>query len=144
MNIYLAGKWEEAPVIQVYAKELRALGHTILAPWFERPTVGPTADTTLREEAYVDVEGIALADAAIFIFEKQLPYSGALTEFGIAIACGVKLIVVGHGADRNIFMHLDEVEKVEDFHQCLAYLETLKNERPTLLPEGCSTTSPTR
>lgn len=99
MKIYLAGKWEEHDAIAKYATELRAEGHEITHPWFEEPFLQLPKEKAAEE----DVLGVIQAEVVIFVFEKPLAYSGALTELGIAIGTFNTIIIVGHGADRNIF-----------------------------------------
>ena len=118
MRIYLAGKFEEAPTIKAYADELRRFGHTISYPWFELHTKPGVPDLTL--ESIEDVEGVKSCDAAIFIFEKNLPYSGAMTELGLALAWNKYIVVVGHGGDRNIFTKHPDVVHVETWKECHA------------------------
>ena len=122
MKVYIAGKYEERELIKKYADQLRAEGHTITKAWFERP------DMDLSEEAIEDVIGVVSADVCIFVFEHDLPYSGALTEFGMALV-GYRdhfplVIVVGHACDRNIFMHIPCVKKVETFKDALAAIRS--------------------
>lgn len=118
MRIYLAGKFEEHAVIKVYADELRDLGHVISYPWFELHTKPGIPDLT--QEAIEDTEGVKSADAIIFIFEKDLPYSGAMTELGMALAWDKEVFIVGHGGDRNIFTKHPNVHHIETWKECYA------------------------
>ena len=122
MKVYLAGKWQEAATIKQYADELRSLGHTITMPWFECH-VAPAVEE-LRQSAIEDFNGVCDADIAIFIFEKKLPYAGAYTELGIALASGCEVVIVGSGGNSNIFTSMPEVEKVDTWNQAKRYLVT--------------------
>lgn len=123
MRVYLAGKWEEAAVIKQYADELRFLGHTITMPWFEDHVNG---QEDLAQSAIEDEAGIVNAEMAIFIFEKSLPYAGAYTELGVAIALRRRIVIVGRAANRNIFVNHPCVEKVDSWTELIQcyFLET--------------------
>ena len=113
-KIYLAGKWEEYEKIHGYADDLRTRGFEITCPWFERH-VGENIN--LAEGALDDERGVVAADYCIFIFENNLPYSGAMTELGIAIALKKHIFIVGKGGDRNIFTHLPRLRKHSSFEE---------------------------
>lgn len=113
-RIYLAGKWEEHLTIKGYADQLRALGHSITCPWFELH-VGPDVD--LVQGSIDDYNGVKAADMVVFVFEKELPYSGAMSELGIALALEKTIIVIGSGGNRNIFVHHPAVHHVKDWQE---------------------------
>jgi len=120
--IYLAGKWEEAHIIKQYADRLRAHGHAITTPWFESHT-GPEIEIpALKEQAIADVDGVRRCLYFIGIFEKYLPYSGAVTELGMAIAFGKVIYIIGHGIERNIFTHLPSVVHYDTFDKFMEEL----------------------
>lgn len=118
-QVYIAGKFEEAPQIAAYAKRLESAGHFITVKRFKEQNV------SLESQAIGDLAGVILADTCIFILEKPLAYSGTMTELGIAVARGKKVIVVGHGADgKNVFLHLPPqcITRVETFEDALSLL----------------------
>ena len=114
MKIYLAGKWEEYEVITEYAEELEFLGHEITFAWF-KCHVGPKI--ALTRAAMEDTQGVRMADCCIFIFEKDLPYRGAFSELGMAIALSKRIIVVGPGGDKNVFVSYPLVERVDTWEK---------------------------
>lgn len=118
-RIYLAGKWQEAELVRRYATELRILGYYITMPWFECH-VGPHED--LPWSAVEDERGVRQADTCIFIFERELSYSGAMSELGMALALNKRVIVVGNGGHKNIFTHHPLVEHVNTFEEAIACL----------------------
>lgn len=119
-RIYIAGKWQEAELVRRYATELRILGYYITMPWFECH-VGPGIEN-ITWSAVEDERGVRQADTCIFIFERELAYSGAMSELGIALALGKRIIVVGSGGNKNIFTHHPLVEHVNTFEEAIACL----------------------
>lgn len=118
MKIYIAGKWEEHALIGTYAQRLEAAGHTITLPWFRLHLV----NVDLPKAAAEDVQGVADATTCIFIFERVLPYKGAMTELGLAIAQGKRIIIVGTGGDSCIFAHLRGIQRVSTFDEAMEIL----------------------
>lgn len=109
MNIYVAGKWEEKERVQEVQAQLIAVGHTISHDWtIEEST---TNSEELTRHAVNDRYGVLNADAYVGVFEKDLRYSGALAEFGIAIARGIPCYILGTYCDRNVFINLPFVRK---------------------------------
>ncbi len=102
MRIYIATKFENAPRAIEVATQLEAVGHVITYKWW-------TNDTFSREQARKDMKGVRDADALVFIAETDVRYSGALTEFGMALAWGIPIHLLGNAIDNNIFTSLDNV-----------------------------------
>jgi hypothetical protein len=94
MNIYVATKWENAERAKEVAAALEAAGHRITYKWWD----SSVADAT---QAWNDFAGVKWADALVLIVEKDFRYSGALTEFGIALGAGVPVYLLGHALDVN-------------------------------------------
>jgi len=120
MKVYLASKWEEHNHVKKYADQLRSLGHEISFPWFERHLGG----TPLSLCADDDFKGVAEADVCIFIFEKELPYSGAMTELGLALAWDIPVLIVGEGGKRNVFTHHTLVRHLSSFEEAIQWLSS--------------------
>lgn len=117
-RVYIAGKWEERAHIDEYAKKLEALGCEITHTWF-RP--GSEEGWTFAQIALADMKAVQQADVCIFIFEKKLPYSGAVTELGLALAYRKRIYIVGDGASNNIFTNHPDVMHVTEFDSLLHY-----------------------
>lgn len=115
-RLYLAGKWEERALIDEHAKVLEALGYTITHTWF-RP--GSEEGWTLAQIAQADLEAVKQADVCIFFFANKLPYSGAVTELGIALALRKRIYMIGDGASNNIFTHHSDIIRADNFDQLL-------------------------
>lgn len=106
MKVYVAGKWEEKERVREVQEQLRAAGHTITHDWTSEPL-----GAVPLECALLDKEGVLSADAYVGVFEKDLPYKGAMSELGIAIARGIPCYILGTYCDRNIFMALPEIHR---------------------------------
>ena len=120
-RVYLAGKWQEAELIRKYAIELRILGFDITMPWFELHVAPAVEDKAWS--AVEDERGVRQADTCVFIFERELPYAGAHSELGMAIALNKRVIIVGSTGASNIFTHHPLVEHVDTWEeavQCLS------------------------
>jgi nucleoside 2-deoxyribosyltransferase len=109
MKIYLASNYSTHPAMRDRAKELRDLGHEVVAEWISgtHNMDGAYADAKYAE---LDLRDIDAADA-IILFTDSPPGSrsrgGKHVEFGYALAKGKRLFIVGTPA--NIFHHLPGV-----------------------------------
>lgn len=110
MRIYVATKFENAVRAQEIAKQLEQAGHTITYPWWLNDQINV-------EQASLDFWGVCAADAFVLLVDGDYRYSGALTEFGIALGRGIPVYLVGHaldvlpekGSSPNIFTLLPRV-----------------------------------
>lgn len=106
MKIYVAGKWEEKERVREVQEQLRAAGHTITHDWTMEPVGAVRLDCAL-----MDKQGVLDAEAYVGVFEKDLPYKGAMSELGIAVATGIPIYILGTFCDNNIFTALPEVHR---------------------------------
>jgi len=107
LGIYVAGKWEEKEAVRTVMAQLREAGHYITYDWTVIESDGTRKQ--VEEQAKADRAGVISADAFVGVFEKDLAYSGALSEMGMALAMGIPVYLIGHAIDRNIFTKLPEV-----------------------------------
>ena len=109
LKIYVAGKYEEKERIREVMNILRGVGHTITVDWTE------DAQNT-RQQAIKDLRGVADADIYVGVFEKDLPYKGALVELGAALALGKPVYILGDAVHvKNcIFLRHPAVRRGED------------------------------
>lgn len=119
-RVYLAGKWEEAEIIREHARKIREAGHTITEPWFETHT-GDNVPC-LQYQAIKDVEGVEQCDTFVGIFERILPYSGAIAEFGMAVVLKKRIFLLGHALDKNIFVNIPGVRTYWNFDHLVSDL----------------------
>ncbi len=124
LYIYIATKFENAERAKEVADQLEAAGHVITYKWWLNDQV--TAD-----QAMTDFLGVTRADAMVLIVEEDYRYSGALTEFGIAIGRNIPVYILGNqldleprGASPNIFVLLPDVYRG---------IEPLLSSSPTLI-----------
>lgn len=88
MDIYVSGKWEERPRVREVMFDLTSAGHHITYDW----TICEVADIN---SAIADLRGVLDADAYVGVFEKDLPYKGALIEMGVALGMGIPIYIIG-------------------------------------------------
>jgi nucleoside 2-deoxyribosyltransferase len=116
MKIYLAARYSRRDLMKELAAELRRMGHEVTSRWLEtdwvsRPDASSAAPPEYREKyAQIDMEDVQAADAVISFTEAPGDGSrgGRHIEFGLAVAWGKRLIVVGYR--ENLFHHLPAVE----------------------------------
>lgn len=109
MKIYLAARYSRREELVGYAEELRQAGHIITSRWLcgQHEHKGPEALTPLEHRelwALGNNEDILSADCVVSFTElEDSPYGrgGRHVEFGMAMATGRRLVVVGHR--ENIF-----------------------------------------
>ena len=119
IKIYIAGKWEERRRIARYARTLIQKGHTITWPWYSKEPKNASASSC----ALKDVEGVRKADTCIFVFDKPLPYKGAYSELGMALALRKRVLIVGKDGDSCVFVHYptnEHVRNIREAYRCLA------------------------
>ena len=102
MRVYVASKFENPRAPEV-AAQLEAAGHTITYKWWG-------CSNFTQEQALLDFYGVIHADALVLVVEDPaLKYSGAITEFGMALGRGIPVYLMGNALDRNIFTLLPGV-----------------------------------
>ncbi len=107
MRVYVATKYENRVRAQEVMELLRELGHEITYDW-------TTNEQVSAQQAALDAQGVATADALIFIAEEAYAYAGAYVEMGIAIGRGIPVLVLGHAIDACIFTKLPNVIPVTE------------------------------
>ena len=123
MLIYLAARYSRLEELNGYAKDLRGIGHEVKARWLKGShQLHKNADLVEAATQSVPIEGrpfavddyedVCKADALIAFSEapRQVGASrgGRHVEFGVALALGKRVIVVG--PRENIFHTLPQVE----------------------------------
>jgi len=116
VKVYVAAKWEERECAAGVMARLVRAGHTITYDW-----TGANAFTAVQ--AIRDIDGVQEADALVIIAERPLPYAGTYVEFGVAVARGIPVFLVGHGMDHCIFSLLPSVIQVESTRDVLDRLD---------------------
>lgn len=128
LRIYLAARYSRRLEMVGYADQLRALGYTISSSWIDghhetRPDIDATG--TIAEQgswADEDVYDLQQSDAIICFANPpgEPGRGGRHVEFGLAIAYGLRLALVGQR--EHVFHCLPEVDQYDTWEQCLAAL----------------------
>jgi nucleoside 2-deoxyribosyltransferase len=116
MRLYIAAPWTHKPDAAAAATRAIARGHSITKPWWlHRET---RDEEELMQQAVEDINGVQDADAFILLnLEKS---EGKAVETGLALAAGIRIIVVG--APSNLFHHLPHVQFAPDMDCALDLL----------------------
>ena len=125
-KVYVAGKFEEAPLIRDIQELFCRRGWTITCDWtVDKPT---EELDKLKSCAQRDYEGVETADLLVFFAANKLPYRGAFVELGIALGKNIPTAIIGHGIDSCIFCNLPDVVKFDTVAQLMEskYLEAFE------------------
>ena len=98
MKVYLAGRYRRLDEIRRCADDLRESGHQVTSRWvLERHTApGPLDHPSWAALAQNDVDDTLAADAVISFTEAERGGGGGRqVEFGMGLALGKRLILVG-------------------------------------------------
>ena len=110
MKIYLAARYDRRFEMLGVAAGLIRVGHDVTSRWIE----GGRGGDSDRVAALEDIGDLAHADGLVTFTEQPersvswAARGGRHVEFGIALACGKRLCVVG--PRENVFHHLPSVE----------------------------------
>lgn len=124
MKFYLASRYSRIEEMQAVRADLAAAGHEVTARWVNGNH--QVSDDELTTElsaqfAHEDAEDLAAADTVISFTESPRcgpTRGGRHVEFGLALALGKRVIVVGHR--ENVFHSLPAVEFYPSWAQCFA------------------------
>ena len=117
MKIYLCSRYSRRDEMRSVREELQRLGHTVTSRWLDTEwerkddSGSAAAPPEYREQyAVVDMDDVLNSDCLIAFTEEPRGggRGGRHVEFGIALALGKRLIVVGHR--ENLFYHHPAVE----------------------------------
>lgn len=131
MNVYVAGRWLRRAEAWDVMRSLEARGHRITHDWTVKEDNLGMSDVE-RSDYYAlcaaaDVDGVLDADAFVLLHDPGC--RGAFVELGIALAHGVKVIVVGGGTcpvtTAPIFYWLPEVQHVGTVDEALDAVDAL-------------------
>lgn len=153
MNIYIAGGWNEIPLIRTWMQSCIAAGFEITEDWTKDEARGISNDDLTHEQrreiAKRDYQGIKDADVFWFIVPEYRGGRSAFTEFGIALARAAELIerdslddftrpfyvfVSGKEAKASIFTELPWVFRYDTHEETFAALLEMKRMETTESP----------
>lgn len=129
-KIYLAARYSRRDELAGYAEQLREMGYEVTSRWLNgnhQISDEGLSEEDSREErerfATEDFEDLASAGCVISFTEPPRSGNsrgGRHVEFGMAVALGHRLMVVGHR--ENVFHCLPRVEFYPVWASCLAAL----------------------
>jgi nucleoside 2-deoxyribosyltransferase len=119
MRIYIAAAYSRKFSVQDAAAILEAKGHDVVSTWHQEiylPTVQlkELSPGVLRDLAFRDIKELSDCDTLVFFAEpqeSQPPRGGRHVEFGIALALGKRIIVIGEA--ENLFHYWPKVEVMD-------------------------------
>ena len=120
MLVYLAARYRRAEEMRRRAEELSALGHHVTSRWIRggHSVSGGYDDPLWARYAQEDVDDVASADAVVCFLEPNGGGSGGRhAEFGMALAWGKRIIVVGE--PEHLFHTLPSVEAYATWAEAL-------------------------
>lgn len=131
MKIYLAARYWRHGEMQEVARQLNQVGHEVTSRWIwgshqlsdaELATNGPVVHES--RFAQEDLEDVHAADILVAFAEplRQPTRGGRHVEFGVALALGKRLIVVGQR--EHVFHSLPVVEVVATTKELFAALSS--------------------
>ena len=126
MRVYLAARYSRIDELAVYAGQLRGAGHEVTSRWLlGGHWVGDGGLGTAVVSAYAleDYFDLSAADTVVSFTEGPgtgVTRGGRHVEFGMAVALGKRLLVVG--PRETIFHTLPQVQHFEDWGGALAAL----------------------
>jgi hypothetical protein len=126
MKIYLASRYSRLLEMQGIRTQLEGIGDVVVSRWIEGKhklnDAGNSSEVIrFAEEDWVDLN---TSDCVISFTEMPRTFhsrGGRHVEFGIALAAGKRLIVVG--PRENVFHWLPQVSVYEIWHDCFVALD---------------------
>lgn len=119
MKVYLCSRYSRRDQMRAFRATLVEQGHEVTSRWldteWDRAEKGSSAAPPEYREKYalIDYEDVQACEVIVAFTEAPGDggRGGRHVEFGMAVALGKKLLVVGHR--ENIFHHLPQVNFVE-------------------------------
>lgn len=124
LRVYTASKLRHAAMWRALCRDTPHIyAH---ARWLKHNTLG-TPDTPEHAAEFwlQDEQDVRDADVVLIYAEPDDHLRGALVEAGIAIACGVPVIVVGNHPDFGTWQYHPGVFRALNLPAAVAYLATL-------------------
>jgi nucleoside 2-deoxyribosyltransferase len=111
MKVYWAGSFDDQDRIRHIAADAAKMGLKSTSRWlFEKKLSSLDEDFYPVKHAMQDVHDVERSDALVLIMpeDQTIRLSGAMFEYGYAIALGKPVVIVGERPKRNIFTFLNE------------------------------------
>lgn len=127
MKIYLAASFAKIKDMVSIAEILITKGHKITSRWIYGGH--DIADSPFDKERFAreDIEDLKNSELCLSFTGTSLGRGGRHVEFGMAIASGIKCIIIG--PRENVFHHLSDVKAFPNFESFLNFEPELSKER---------------
>jgi hypothetical protein len=136
VRVYIAASYARHADLQPVKRSLDTMGHKVVSRWLERSfkTIddGRKRDwatpSRMADEAAMDFTDVTKCDTFVLegAPEGTCVRGGKYVEFGVALAQGKSLHVIGHR--ELMFMHLPQVAFHETWYDFLAHAATRERE----------------
>ena len=123
-RIYVAGKFEEHPLVREVYEELRYRGFEITYPWAELALKNEKRIPTPEEWRKIGEDELQAVRTADIIL--TLPHEhglGLWVEYGIGLAFGKVILLVGEPRHDGPFFYLQGVRRVPTLSEAYRYLD---------------------
>lgn len=118
IKVYIASKLNYAAQFRQYRETWKKEGIDLHARWFDQALIEQSTKVSPQDFHIfwlVDEEDVKTSQALIVYGEKDDKLRGALIETGIAIACGILVIIVGDCADFGTWQYHPLVTRADSF-----------------------------
>ena len=125
MKVYLAARFSRIMEMRTYRYQLEKIGIQATSRWVnEDPQAGFNRYDSFETYAQHDLDDVLAADLLIFFSEPEgvSTSGGRHVEFGIALAAGIPIYVVGE--HENVFHSLPSVRHWSSWAQLIKALRT--------------------
>lgn len=128
VKCYVASKYENKEDVRKLMYALIEHGHTITEDWTH------SLEENNNNAAVACWQGVVNCEVFIGLFDKPYQFKGAYVELGIAIALHKIIVIIGHHADAQTFIHLSWLHKFETIEEFLEYITVgpRNSEHPSL------------
>ena len=120
-NVYLAARLRRRDDLNAFREQLEAAGVEVTSRWLTAEPPSELNEEVWQGLAELDREDILSAETLVLFSEPEHDGgSGRHVEFGMALALGKRVVVVGE--IENLFQRLPEVTVVPDWEAALALM----------------------
>jgi hypothetical protein len=114
MRFYLAAPSSYQSLMRTWRRDLLALNHTVTSRWLDRELTGVLIEGPHMETwAVQDVEDVVLADVVLNCTLEPIGPGGRHSAFGMGLAFGKNLVIVG--PREHIFHFMPQVAVYVDW-----------------------------
>lgn len=119
LRIYIAARYSRRFEVEVLARHLRDAGFVVTSRWSQGLHDNKRDHVCARD----DMEDLALANCVLSLTEEPRQVAtrgGRHVEFGVGLACGYRLLLVG--PRENVFHSVPQVEQFDHFEDMIQAL----------------------